>query len=64
MRFVVYGKILRCTGRNVVCTIQKHEFRTQARSFQALAPPRADAMLERWADEMHRENLRTQVAGA
>jgi hypothetical protein len=64
MRFVVYGKILRCTGRNVVCTIQKHEFRTQARSFQALAPPRADAMLERWADEMHRENLRTQVASA
>ena len=63
MRLVAFGRILRCTGRRTACTIEKYEFRTQSRTFQPLAPTRADAMLERWADEMRRENLRTNVAG-
>jgi hypothetical protein len=64
MRLVVFGRILRCTGRKTVCTIEKHEYRTQARSFQPLAPARADAMLQRWTDEVRRENVKTSSAGA
>ena len=64
MRFVVFGRILRCAGRKAVCTIEKYEFRTQARTFQPLATTRADRMLERWADGIRKENLKTNVARA
>ncbi|MGD0771896.1 MAG: PilZ domain-containing protein [Candidatus Solibacter sp.] len=64
MRFVVFGRILRSTGRKTVCTIEKYEFRTQARSFQAAASTRADTMLQRWADEVRKENGKTSAAGA
>src|ERR1039458_7141112 len=39
IRFVVFGRVLRCNGRKAVCTIEKYEFRTQARTFQ---PPRSE----------------------
>jgi hypothetical protein len=64
MRFVVFGRILRCTGRKAICTIDKHEFRTQARTFQASATTRSDGMLQRWAIGMRKESLRTSAAGA
>jgi hypothetical protein len=64
MRFIVFGRVLRCTGRKAVCTIDKYEFRTQARTFQPLATTRADRMLERWADGIRKENLKTNVARA
>src|SRR5450631_2755578 len=35
MRLIVFGQALRCTGRKAVCTIEKYEFRTQSRTFQA-----------------------------
>src|SRR5271165_849385 len=35
MRFIVFGRVLRSQGRKAVCTIDKYEFRTQARTFQA-----------------------------
>src|ERR1035441_1293193 len=55
MRFIVFGRLLRCAGRKAVCTIKKYEFRTQARTFQVPATPRADRMLQRWADGMRKE---------
>lgn len=64
MRFVVYGRILRCAGRRAVCSIDKYEFRTQARGFQTVVPTRTDAVLQRWADEMHRGSMKIHVAGA
>ena len=64
MRFIVFGRILRCTGRQAVCTIDKYEFRTQARTFQASPRTRADGMLERWADGIRKESLKTSVSGA
>jgi hypothetical protein len=62
MRLIVFGRVLRCTGRKAVCTIYKYEFRTQSRSFQPSAPIRSDGMLQRWADGMRRENLKINVA--
>ena len=64
MRFIVFGRVLRCTGRKAVCTIDKYEFRTQSRTFQASPTTRGDGMLQRWADGMRKESLKTNVAGA
>jgi len=64
MRLIVFGRVLRCTGRKAVCTIDKYEFRTQSRTLQTAPTIRADTMLQRWADGMRKENLRANLAGA
>ena len=64
MRFIVFGRILRCNGRKAVCSIDKYEFRTSARTFQASVTTRGDGMLHRWADGIRKESLKTNVAGA
>ena len=64
MRFIVFGRILRCTGRRTVCTIDKYEFRTQGRTFQASITARGDGMLHRWADGMRKESLKSNAANA
>ncbi|MCU1232197.1 MAG: type pilus assembly PilZ [Candidatus Solibacter sp.] len=62
MRLIVFGRLLRCSGQHAVCSIDKYEFRTQSRTFQPTAPTRSDGMLQRWADGVRRETLRTSVA--
>jgi hypothetical protein len=64
MRFIVFGRILRCTGRRTVCSIDKYEFRTQGRTFQASITTRGDGMLHRWADGMRKESLKSNAANA
>ena len=64
MRFIVFGRILRCTGRRTVCTIDKYEFRTQGRTLQASITARGDGMLHRWADGMRKESLKSNAANA
>ncbi len=64
MRLIVFGRVLRCTGRKAVASIEKYEFRTQARTFQQTTAIRTDTMLQRWADGIRKENLRTSLAGA
>ncbi len=49
MRLVVFGRILRSDAGTCACTVDKYEFRTQARGLHAVKP-RHDTMLERWAD--------------
>jgi hypothetical protein len=63
MRLIVYGRLLRCDGETAVCTIDKHEFRTQGRTFQAAVITRSDNMLHRWADGVRKESLKTAAAG-
>jgi hypothetical protein len=64
MRFVAFGRVLRSVGRKTACTIDKYEFRTQARSCQAAPAIRNDSMLQRWADGLRKENVKTHVATA
>jgi hypothetical protein len=64
MRLIVFGRVLRCTGRKVACTIDKYEFRTQSRMVPTLATPRSDGMLQRWADGMRKEITKPNVAQA
>jgi hypothetical protein len=63
MRFIAFGRILRCNGRKAVCSIDKYEFRTQARTFQASVTTRGDGMLHRWVDGMRKESLKVNAAG-
>jgi hypothetical protein len=63
MRLIVLGRVLRSSGNKHVCSIHKYEFRTQARTFQATATPRSDGMLQRWAEGIRKESLKTSEAG-
>ena len=63
MRFIVFGRILRCNGRKTVCSIDKYEFRTSARTFQASVTTRGDGMLHRWADGIRKESMKVGAAG-
>jgi hypothetical protein len=63
MRLAVFGRVLRCNGRKSVCSIDRYEFRTQARTLQRPEPPRPDTLIQRWAVELRKETLRTTVVG-
>ena len=64
MRLIVFGRILRCTGVKTVCSIDKYEFRTQARTLQTSAAPRSDHMLQRWVEGIRKESLKASMVGA
>lgn len=61
MRLIVFGRVVRSLGRHTACTVDKYEFRTQARVHQ-MAPVRNDSMLQRWADNIRKETLKTASA--
>jgi hypothetical protein len=61
MRLVVFGRVVRNAGATAACTIDKYEFRTQARSIAPQAGPvRRDAMLMRWADSLKKDPLKQE----
>ena len=64
MRLIVFGRILRCTGLKTACTIDKYEFRTQARTVTPIKAIRSDGMLQRWADGVRKETLKASAVGA
>jgi hypothetical protein len=64
MRLIVFGRVLRSSGQKNICSIDKYEFRTQARTFQSVTAPRSDGMLQRWAEGIRRESLKSSEAGA
>ena len=55
MRLIVFGRVLRSGLQNSACSVDKYEYRTQARALQAVTPVRTDSMLQRWADGYRRE---------
>jgi hypothetical protein len=64
MRLIVFGRILRSGARKSVCTIDKYEFRTQAKNLHTMPAVRSDGMLQRWAGEARKGVLKTTVAQA
>jgi len=64
MRFIVFGRVLRSQGRKSACSIDKYEFRTQARTMQTAPAVRNDQMLERWAYTMRKDAVKPRVATA
>lgn len=65
MRFIVFGRVLRSEAGITACTIDKHEFRTQARAaVRPITLNRSDSMLQRWASGVRKENMKTSMATA
>ena len=62
MRLIAFGRVTRSSGRLTACTIDKYEFRTQGRALQTVAVIRTDSMLQRWADGIRKEALKTLTA--
>jgi hypothetical protein len=57
MKLVVFGHVVRTRRQVVVCTIDRYEFRTQARPWSGptLAPRPGDGMMRRWMGDFVRE---------
>jgi len=62
MRLIVFGRVVRCDSSRTACTIDKYEFRTQARKLQVATPIRSDTMLQRWADGFRKETMKARAA--
>jgi hypothetical protein len=62
MRLIVFGRVVRSKGRQTACTVDKHEFRTQARVVRPIAPVRNDSMLLRYADTIRKESMKAASA--
>jgi hypothetical protein len=62
MRLITFGRVVRCAGGRAACTIDKYEFRTQARTLHIATPVRTDSMLQRWADSFHKQPVKTPAA--
>jgi hypothetical protein len=63
MQLSVLGKVLRSDGQRSVCSVDRYEFRTQARLARDVPPVRNDAVLHRWAESARREILKAPAAG-
>jgi hypothetical protein len=61
MRLIVFGRVLRSIRGKCVCTVDKYEFRTQSRAFQASPSVRNDSMLQRWAEGVKKESLKART---
>lgn len=64
MRLIVFGRVLRGSERVKVCTVEKWEFRTQARRIATSMPLRIDGKLQRWAEYRKEIIMRTSAAAA
>jgi hypothetical protein len=64
MRVIVFGRILRSGNGTAACTIDKYEFRTQARTLQMATPIRTDGMLQRWAYGFRKETVKPRAVSA
>jgi len=63
MRLVVFGRVVRCIGAKTACTIDKYEFRTQARTVTPITKVASDAKLQRWSDGVRKDVLKASAAG-
>ena len=59
MKLVAFGRVLRSEDRRVATTIEKYEFRTQARSgVDTSLSMRADSVLRRWVEGTRKEYVK------
>ena len=63
VRLVTYGRVIRSEGLRAVCSIDKYEFRTQARVARPLEPVmRIDPAFYRFVDSYRRVAVKTGIA--
>ncbi len=58
LRLNVIGRVLRCQASRCVCSLDRYEFRTQARVLHSVGPPRRDPIAPRPAVAMFKEAAR------
>ena len=63
MQLSVLGTVLRNDGQRSVCSVDRYEFRTQARLARNVPPARHDTVLQRWAETARREIPKASAAG-
>ena len=63
MQLSVLGRVLRSEGPRSVCSVDKYEFRTQARLIRHAAPARHDTALQRWTESARRDTLKASAVG-
>ena len=65
VRLVTYGRVLRSEGKRAVCSIDKYEFRTQARVARAPEPVvRVDPAFYRFVDSCRKVAVKVAACGA
>jgi len=63
VRLVTYGRVLRCEGQRAVCSIDKYEFRTQARILRPSEPVvRVDPAFYRFVDSQRKVAVKSVAA--
>jgi hypothetical protein len=62
MRLIIFGRVLRSSGKRAVCSVDKYEFRTQSRTLQTMPLPRADGTFQRWAEGIRKGPMKTSIA--
>jgi hypothetical protein len=63
MRLIVFGEVLRGSDGTKACSVEKWEFRTQARQVAPLPMPlRIDSKLQRWMEYRKEVGVRTAAA--
>ena len=55
MRLIIFGRVVRSESGRSACTIDKYEFRTQAKALRTTVTVRNDSMLLRWAEGLRRD---------
>lgn len=61
MRLVVFGRLIRSNHQTAACTVEKYEFRTQARATASVCEIRQDSMLQRWVEELRKGVMKTRT---
>lgn len=61
VRLVVYGRVLRSSHAHAACTVDKYEFRTQARKKVVSRPERSDPIFQRWVEGFRKEAMKLRV---
>jgi hypothetical protein len=64
MRLVVLGRVLRSEEGFAACTVDKYEFRTQARTSQAGPGLRGSLVPPRWAESMAKQSSKANSVAA
>jgi len=62
MQLMIVGRVVRVGKPEVACTIDRYEFRTQARL--APNPTRVDQTIKRWMENVDKDDLMTFAAEA
>ena len=58
MRLIVFGRVLRAVKRSAVCSVDRYEFRTQARVGPSPNNTQINTTLRKWAGTIERTGLR------